>query len=128
MGFFAALLLLAQDGLPAANEPSALACTFASALRGQSCVYEAQPGGADPRDNSAAASEAGAAACAGAAKSADLRKKCERGVAEASLSPKCALQARLADPQGRLTADAAACVGALRAVISQTLFDGALGP
>ena len=125
MMLFALVLLLAQDGLPAADEPSAMACTFEIALRGKSCVYEAAARDADPRDNSAAASEAGSAECARLAKKPERRKQCEREVAEASLSAACALKTRLSDPDGRLTREAAGCVGALRAVLSHILFDGA---
>ena len=125
MSVFALLLLLAQDGLPAADVPSAMACTFETALRGKSCIYEASARDADPRDNSAAAAEAGAAECGRVAKKAEQRKRCEREVAEASLSAACALKTRLSDPDGRLTREAAGCVGALRAVLSRTLFDGA---
>jgi len=99
MSLFALLLLLAQDGLPPADEPSAMACTFETALRGK-------------------------AECASSAKKPELPKSGERGIAEASLSPKCALKTRLNDSQGRLTPEAAACIDALR-VLSRALFDGA---
>src|SRR5918911_5295512 len=98
MRLLAAAFLLAQEGLPAVpprmpvdDEPSAAACTFAVALRGDSCTYEGRAAAADPRDNSGSALDAGREACASAARGdAGLRKECERAVAEASASDKCA--------------------------------------
>ena len=128
MRLAAVILLLAQEGLPPVpprmpvdEEPSAAACTFETALRGDACTYEASPAAADPRDNSGSALEAGRAACAPAAgKDAPLRMECERAVAEASASGKCAIRWRLADARGRLTPQAQECAELLREEISRT--------
>ena len=112
-----ALLLVAQ----AQVDPSAFACTFDSAIGGAKCLYEADAAPADARDNSESAAAAGAKACAAAARRDEsLRKDCERAVAEASLGPRCALSTRLSDPLGRLTAQARACVEALREAVART--------
>src|SRR6266850_8542043 len=87
----ALVLLLAQEGLPDVpprmpidEEPSAAACTFPIALRGDNCAYEAGSAPADPIDNAAAASDAGRQACAKAARGDNgLRKECENAVVEA---------------------------------------------
>jgi hypothetical protein len=123
-----AILLLAQEGLspvpprmPVDEEPSAAACTFERALRGTHCTYEAAAAAADPRDNAGSVVDAGRPACAEAAHGdAGLRKECERAVAEASASEKCAIRWRLADGRGRLTPQARECAEALRAEISRT--------
>lgn len=118
-------LLLAQPvppPMPVDEEPSALACTFDAALRGADCLYEARSGPGEARDNSKAAAEAGLRACAAEARRDEaLRKDCEKGVAEASLGPRCAISARIADQKGRLTAQAGGCVEAVRLVISRTV-------
>ncbi len=117
-------LLLAQALPPPMavdDEPSALACTFDSAVGGSKCVYEAASGPGVARDNSKAAADAGLRACAVAARRDDgLRKDCEKAVAEASLGLRCAVASRLADDQGRLTAQAQGCVESVRAAISRT--------
>ena len=119
-----ALLLLAQavpPRMPVDGEPSAFACTFDAALSGARCLYEATPGPADARDNSKAAADAGLAACAAAARRDEaLRKDCETSVADASLGAACALSARLADAQGRLTPQARGCVEAVREAVART--------
>ena len=128
MWLLALLLLLAQEGLPPVpppmavdEEPSAAACTFAAVLRGAACLYEASSGPGEARDNSRAAAEAGQRACAVEARRDEgLRKDCEKAVAEASLSPRCALSSRLADVQGRLTPQAQACAELLRAAVART--------
>ncbi len=128
MRLLALLVLLAQEGLPDVpppmavdEEPSAAACTFAAVLRGAACLYEASSGPGEARDNSRAAAEAGQRACAVEARRDEgLRKDCEQAVAEASLSPRCALSSRLADAQGRLTPQAQACAELLRAAVSRT--------
>jgi hypothetical protein len=116
-------LLLAQPvppRMPVDEEPSALACTFDSALTGQGCLYEAAAGPAEARDNSKAAADAGLRACAVEARRDDgLRRDCEKAVAEASLGAKCAVSARLADGRGRLTPQAQGCVEEVRLVISR---------
>jgi hypothetical protein len=109
MLLFAVALLVAQEGLPPVpprmpvdEEPSAFACTFDDALRGGSCTYEAEPGSADPRDNTGAAKEAGARACAVEGRRDEgLRKDCEKAIAEVSGGARCAIAARLADERGR---------------------------
>ncbi|HYS09348.1 MAG TPA: hypothetical protein VEP66_11405 [Myxococcales bacterium] len=124
----ALVLLLAQEGLPDVpprmpidEEPSAAACTFPIALRGDNCAYEAGSAPADPIDNAAAASDAGRQACAKAARGDNgLRKECENAVVEASASHQCAIHARLVDPRGRLTRDSQECVELLRQEISRT--------
>jgi hypothetical protein len=128
MRFLVAILLLAQEGLPPVpprmpvdEEPSAAACTFQRALRGVHCTYEATPAAADPRDSAGSALEAGRLACAEAAHGdAGLRKECERAVAEASASDKCAIRWRLSDAGGRLTPQAQDCAEALREEMSRT--------
>ena len=142
----AAILLLAQEGLPSVpprmpldeepsashlppvpprmpvdEEPSAAACTFEAALRGTSCTYEGSPAAADPRDNSGSALEAGREACAPAAHGdPGLRRECERAVAVASASEECAIRWRLLDARGHLTPQAQACAEVLRQEISRT--------
>ncbi len=102
-------------------QASPFACTFASALAGQKCTYEADAARGDARDNSKLAADAGVKACAAAArKDAALRKDCENAVAEAALGPRCAIVARLADADGNLTLEAAPCVEAVRLAISRT--------
>ena len=136
MLLIAATLLLAQEGLPPVpprmpvdEEPSAAACTFETALRGTSCTYEAAPAAADPRDNSGSALEAGREACAPAARGdAGLRHECERAVAEASASEKCAIRWRLTDPLGHLTPQAQPCAEVLRQEISRTSRAATLSP
>jgi hypothetical protein len=143
MRFLVAILLLAQEGLPPVpprtsavaqedlppvpprmrtdEEPSAAACTFEIALRGDSCTFEASSATADPRDGSGAALEAGRQACPPAAHGdPGLRKECERAVAEISASDKCATRSRLVDARGRLTPDAQGCAEMLREEISRT--------
>src|SRR5689334_17375700 len=128
MRLLVGILLLAQEGLPPVpprmpvdEEPSAAACTFESALRGSQCTYEASAAAADPRDNAGSALEAGRAACAEAAHGdAGLRKECERAVAEAGASDKCAIRWRLSDTRGRLTPQAQGCAELLRQEISRT--------
>ena len=128
MLLIAAALLLAQEGLPSVPErmpvddaPSAAACTFVAALRGETCTYEASPAAGDPRDNAGSALEAGRDACSHAAHGdLGLRKECEAAVAEASASEKCAIRWRLTDLQGHLTPQARACAEALREEISRT--------
>lgn len=116
-------LLLAQSipaPMPSDEEPSALACTFAAALGGAKCLYEASSAPGAPRDNSQAAADAGLRACLVAAnRDEGLRKDCEKAVAEASLGAMCALPARLADAQGRLTAEARGCVEAVREAVAR---------
>jgi hypothetical protein len=136
MFLLVAALLLAQEGLPPVpprmpvdEEPSAAACTFEIALQGAHCTYEAASASADPRDGSGAALEAGRQACAPAAHGdAGLRKECERAVAEASASEKCASRSRLADSRGRLTPDAQACAEMLREEIARTSRAATLSP
>src|SRR5689334_3263798 len=110
-----ALLLVAQA------EPSAFACTFKTAIEGARCVYEAEPAAGDARENSETAAQAGVRACASAARRDEsLRKDCEKAVAEASLGTRCAIGARLADDDGRLTVQARGCVEALRQAVART--------
>ncbi len=104
----ALILLLAQEGLPGVpprmpvdEEPSAAACTFAVALRGEPCAYEASTAPGDPLDNAAVASDAGRQACASAA---------------------------MADSQGHLTRDAQECAEVLRQEISRTARAATLSP
>lgn len=107
--------------MPVDEEPSALACTFDSALSGASCVYEAASGPGDVRDNRKLALGAGTRACGEeAAEDAALRKSCEKAVLAASAGAECALHSRLADERGRLTLEAAGCVEAVRSAISRT--------
>ena len=123
-----ALLLIAQQGLPKVpppmrvdEEPSAFACSYETVLRGAACTYEAAVTDGDARENSRAAALAGQRACAvEAGRDEGLRKDCEKAVAEASLSSKCAVSSRLADSQGRLAPPAQACAEMLRAAVSQT--------
>src|SRR5262249_10198945 len=94
---------------------------FEVAIDGARCVYEAESGPAEARDNSDAAAAAGARACVSAARRDEsLRKDCEKAVAEASLGPRCALRSRLSDPLGRLTMQARGCVEALREAVART--------
>jgi hypothetical protein len=128
MRLIALTLLLAQEGLPSVpprmpvdEEASAFACSFAQALRGIPCAYEASSAPADPLDNAAAAAEAAREACKEAAQTdAGLRRDCERSVVQASASERCAIHSRLADARGRLTPDAQACAELLREEISRT--------
>jgi hypothetical protein len=128
MPLLALIFLLAQEALPkvpppmeADDSPTAFACTFAAAIRGDQCTFEGAKGPADARDNSAAAARAGQQACGASAKGNEgLRKDCERAVAEASLGIQCALNTRLSDGQGRLTIDSADCVESLRAAVART--------
>ena len=117
-------LLLAQPlpaPMPVDEEPSALACTFEAALGGAKCLYEGPSAPGAPRDNSKSAADSGLRACGTAAgRDEGLRKDCEKAVAEASLGPACALTARLADPQGRLTIEARGCVEAVREAVART--------
>lgn len=120
MLLFALFVLLAQGmppvppPMPVDEDPTAAACTFASALAGENCSYEGAGAAGDPRKNSQLAAESGARMCAQAARGdKDLRKDCERSAAEASLSWECALESRLADANGKLTADARDCVFAI---------------
>lgn len=117
-------LLLAQATPPplaADQEPSALACTFATALGGEKCLYEISSAPGDPRDSSQLAADAGLRACAAAAgRDEGLRKDCGKAVAEASLGERCALATRLADAQGRLTLEARGCVEAVREAVART--------
>jgi hypothetical protein len=117
-------LLLAQmvpAPMPTDDAPSAFACTFASALAGAHCVYEAAAGPGTARDNGKLAAEAGLRACTGESRGDEsLRKECEKAVADASLSRACGIARRLADEQGRLTEDAGDCVEALRAAVART--------
>ncbi len=107
--------------MPVDEEPSAAACTFAAALRGDPCTYEASAAAADPRDSRGSALEAGREACTPAAHGdAGLRGECERAVAEASASDKCAIRWRLTDPRGHLTPQAQGCAELLREEISRT--------
>src|SRR5438105_15478581 len=130
MPLLALLFLIAQAGLPKVpppmpvdEEPTAFACTFASAVLGGACTYEAPRGPGDARENSRLAAQAGAAECSSMSRGdADIRKDCESAVAEVSLSSKCALRSRLADPNGNLTADAPDCVAAPQAVLQHTFF------
>ena len=134
MRALALILLLAQEGLPPVpprmpvdEEPSAAACTFAAALRGDPCTYEATRAPGDPLDNVAAASDAARQACAAAAPNdAVLRRECESAVVEASASERCAIRSRLVDVRGRLTHDAQDCAELLRHEISRTVFAGVL--
>src|SRR5262245_35844803 len=136
MRLIALILLLAQEGLPDVpprmpvdEEPSAAACTFATALRGDACAYEAASAPADPLDNAAVASDAARQACARAApRDAGLRRECEGAVVETSASDRCAIRARLSDPRGRLTHDAQECVELLRQEISRTSRAATLSP
>jgi hypothetical protein len=136
MRLLALILLLAQEGLPDVpprmpvdEDPSAAACTFATALRGDACAYEAASAPADPLDNAAVASDAGRQACARAAqRDAGLRRECESAMVEASASERCAIHARLSDPRGRLTRDAQECVELLRQEISRTARAATLSP
>jgi hypothetical protein len=128
MRLLALALLLAQEGLPSIpprmpvdEEPTAFACTFDEALRGGSCTYEASSGAADARDNSGAALEAGTRACAvEGRRHEDLRKDCEKAVADVSHGARCAIAARLTDERGRLTPEARGCVEALRQAVGRT--------
>lgn len=118
-----ALLLAQAVPAPMASdpEPSALACTFAAALGGQKCLYEATSAPGAPRDNSKAAADAGLPACRAAANGEEaLRKECEKAVAEASLGKSCTLGARLADDRGLLTIEARDCVEAVREAVART--------
>jgi hypothetical protein len=129
-------LLLAQEWLPDVpprmpvdEGRSAAACTFAAALRGAPCTYEASSAPADPRDNAGAAVEAGQKACAVAAHGdAGLRTECERTVASLSASDHCALRSRLADARGYLTQEAQGCAELLRQEISRTSRAATLSP
>jgi hypothetical protein len=128
MRLLALTLLLAQEGLPGVpprmpvdQEPSAAACTFFAALRGEPCAYEASSAPADPVDSASAASEAARPVCLAASQGdAGLRRECERAVAEASASDRCAIRSRLADARGRLTPEAQECAELLRQEISRT--------
>jgi hypothetical protein len=128
MPLLAFLLLIAQEGLPPApprmavdDAPSAMACTFASFLRGDNCFFEAKSGPAERRDASESAARAGSRECAVESRGDEaLRKECERAVAEASLGDLCALHSRLVDAQGRLTRESAACAESLRQAIGRT--------
>ena len=128
MRLLALMLLLAQEGMPVVpprmpvdEEPSAAACTFAGALRGEPCAYEARSAPGDPVDNASTASEAGRPACLTASQGdAGLRRECERAVVEASASDRCAIRSRLADARGRLTPEAQDCAELLRQEISRT--------
>src|SRR5438270_2864023 len=114
-------MLLALALLLAQQEPSAFACTFETAIGGSRCIYEAESGPGEPRDNSQSAADAGVRACAVAARRDEsLRKDCEKAVAEASLGPRCSVAARLADARGHLTAQAQGCVEALRQAVART--------
>jgi hypothetical protein len=134
MPLLALLVLIAQEGLPTVpprmpvdEAPSALACTFASFLRGEACVFEATSGPAERKDSSEAAARAGSSECVAASRGSEaLRKQCEKAVADVSLGDNCALQSRLVDAQGRLTRDSAACVESLRQAVSRTSWAAAL--
>jgi len=123
-------LLLAQSVpalLPPEDEPSALACTFEAALRGEKCLYEASSAPGLPRDSSQVAADAGLRACAAVSnRDEGLRKECTKAVAEASLGAQCAVAARLADSQGRLAIEARGCVEAVREAVSRTARAAAL--
>ena len=109
---------------PAADDqPTAFACTIEKLARGERCTFEGMfeaASGSQGADNSKVAAGA-ARGCA--AQDETVRKECESGVAEASLSPKCTLagKSRLADDKGFLTPAAAACGSALRAVFERTV-------
>jgi hypothetical protein len=128
------LLLIAQASLPPVpppmevdREPSALACTFESVMRGASCAYEAQGGAGDARESSRSAAQAGQRACAAESRGDEsLRKECEKAVAEASLSSTCAVANRLADAEGRLTQEALPCAQLLRETVARTSRSAAL--
>lgn len=132
--FLLSLLLVAQEGLPPVPQrmpvddaPSAMACTFASFLHGETCVFEAASGPADRRDTSESAARAGSKECAVESRGdEDLRKECERSVAEVSLGDLCALHSRLVDPRGRLTRESAACAESLRKALGRTARSAAL--
>jgi hypothetical protein len=134
MPLLALLVLIAQEGLPAVpqrmptdDSPSAMACTFASFLRGEACAFEAASGPAERKDASESAARAGSSECAPASSGNEtLRKQCEKAVADVSLGDRCALQSRLADSQGRLTRESAACAESLRQAISHTIWAAAL--
>ncbi|TMA24414.1 MAG: hypothetical protein E6J88_11000 [Deltaproteobacteria bacterium] len=114
-------MLLALALLLVQAEPSGFACTFETAIGGSRCIYEAESAPGDARDNSKSAADAGLRACTAAARRDEsLRKDCEKAVAEASLGPRCSVAPRLADAQGRLTAQAQGCVEALRQAIART--------
>jgi hypothetical protein len=117
-------LLLAQPippPMPVDEEPSALACTFQTALAGSHCVYEAAAAPGAAKANSKLAADAGLRSCAVESRGEDaLRKDCEKAVADASLGPTCAIAARLADDKGRLTEQAADCVEAVREAVGRT--------
>jgi len=128
MPVLALFLLIAQEGpLPAPprmavdEAPSAMACTFASFLRGDDCFIEATSGPAERRDTSESAARAGSRECALESRGDEaLRKECERAVAEVSLGDLCSLRSRLVDSQGRLTRESAACAESLRQAIGRT--------
>jgi hypothetical protein len=102
------------------DSPSAHACTFSRAIRGDHCTFEGTSGTADVRDNTTAAYRAGAEACAAEArKDESLRGQCEHEVTEISLRVPCAQPERLADAQGHLTPEAEGCAEELRAAVAR---------
>src|SRR4051812_16396269 len=67
------------------DAPTAHACTFARAIRGDHCTFEGLAGVGDVRSNSSIASRAGEEACAAEAQDDDsLRGSCAREVDQIS--------------------------------------------
>jgi hypothetical protein len=103
------------------DAPTAHACTFSRAIRGDDCTFEGLSShDGDVRANADAVSRAGATACAEAEhQDAALRAQCEREVAGISERMPCARSERLTDEQGFLTAEAEGCVEELRAAVAR---------
>ncbi len=121
----AAVLIAQATGLPQPPprmdvdaSPTSFACTFTSALRGETCTYEAEPHSvADAKANVKLAADQAARICAAEAEPGAQRKACV-DLTEKAARERCTGDGEgLADEQGRLTKAAEPCALALRQAI-----------
>jgi hypothetical protein len=107
--------------------PTAFACSWEVALRGDSCAFEAIPTKGDARANARSALAALSRACAEATADERLQRACEDDGERVARSPACARDdVRLADDRGHLVQKAADCAEGLRRVLARTRRKAAL--
>ena len=103
------------------DSPTAFACSWEIALRGDPCAFEAVPVKGDARTNARLALSALSRACADATADERLRRACEDDGERVARSPSCARDdVRLADDSGRLVQKAGECAEGLRRVLART--------
>lgn len=129
MGLLLALLL-AQAGGPPSDlpqppprfdvdaSPTSYACTFTAVLRGEACVYEAEPHAVeDAKSNVDLAAAQAARECAAEADDTAAKDACTKRTAAVARERCTGDGAGLADHEGRLTKTAERCAVALRDAI-----------